>query len=606
MAGANETQRVEDAAKFADIPTRKSLLSPVSILLLMLTALVATRIFYAGTLVQFLTSLIAPLSALVGVGLWVVFFSRLPWSDRGLLAASFVVAIAVSSQILDLSMIPFGIIIYILPLMMLLPVIWLALLPGQFESVKRIGTYALLVAPVLAFVSMRIDGITGSMTPTVSFRWSPSAEDEYVALLAASKSAAKEGSNQSDAGSNNATPIVAHTGDWPEFRGPDRDGIARNTTLADDWETKDFKEVWRRPVGPGWSSFIVVDDRLLTQEQRGDEEAIVCMRATTGETAWVDTIQERFYEVVGNAGPRATPTFDSGRIYALGATGILTSLNAATGRRLWQVNMAEDTGATIPTWGFSSSPLVVDGNKVIVIAGDPGTKVIAYDADNGQILWQSLDKGLSYSSPQLLTLAGERQVVVMDGDGVFSLNPDSGDLLWSHIWKIPQAARIIQPLQVDEQTLLVGTGYGEGTRMLRITKLESQTNVSANWNVEELWTSRSMKPYFNDFVLHKGYLYGFDHEIVTCIDAKTGDRMWKKGRYGFGQLILEPKDEVLIVLGEQGELALLRATPDQAKAGEIRKIQALEGKTWNHPVLVQNRLYLRNAQEAVCYELASR
>lgn len=581
---------------------RIRLLPAMVILILMLSALAVTRLLFAGTLTQFMTSLIAPLVAFVGVGIWLLFFSRLKWLDRGLIVVTFVVAMALGSQLLHISMLPLGMIIYVLPVTMLLPVIWLAMMPGKFELARRIGMHVMIVIPVALFMMMRVDGISGSMTPTVSLRWNPSAEEQYLETLAlSSNNSGASGKPAADFASEAdvVAPLVSGPADWTDFRGPQRDGVARHTNLAEGWAEQKVKEIWRRPVGPGWSSFTLVGDRLFTQEQRGEEEAIVCLDAKSGETIWADTYPGRFYEVVGNAGPRGTPTFDAGRIFALGATGKLTAVDASTGKRLWQADMADDTGAQVPMWGFSASPLVVDGDTVIVLAGEPGTKVIAYSAADGSVLWKSLEKSLTYSSAQLLTIDEVRQVVTMDGEGVFSLDPTTGHLLWSHIWKIPQAPRIIQPLQVDSQTLLIGTGYGEGTRKLVVKKAGSK------WDVEPDWTSRSMKPYFNDFVMHEGYLYGFDHEIVACIDLETGVRMWKKGRYGFGQMLLVPEDDVLVVLGERGELAFLRATPEKADAGEIASIQAFEGKTWNHPVLVGNRLYLRNAEEAVCYELAS-
>lgn len=587
-------------AKKADAKTVDGQASPVRLLpaivllILMLAALAVTRLLFAGTLTQFMTSLIAPLACLVAMGIWLLFFSRLRWIDRGLIVGAFVVAMAIGSQIVHVSMLPLGMIIYVLPLTLLLPVLWMSMMPGQFRSLKRAGAYVMIFVPVLLLSVMRVDGISGAMTPSISLRWQPSAEDQYLETLATTSDTGKSDLSEEAAGA----PLVAGADDWTGFRGPQRDGIARSTDLADGWAEQPIQEVWRRPVGPGWSSFALIGDRLFTQEQRGEEEAIVCMDAKSGETIWADTYPGRFYEVVGNAGPRATPTFDGGRIFALGATGKLTAVDAATGKRLWQADMAADTGAAVPMWGFSASPLVVDGDKVIVLAGDPGAKVIAYDAEDGSILWKSLEKGLTYSSAQLLTIDNVPQVVTMDGEGVFSLNAATGDLLWSHIWDLPQAARIVQPLQVDSQTLLIGTGYGEGTRKLTIAR------EGDRWKVEPDWTSRNMKPYFNDFVLHEGYVYGFDHEIIACIDAETGDRMWKKGRYGFGQMLLVPEDDVLVILGEKGELAFVRATPEKSEAGEIFATQAFEGKTWNHPVLVGNRLYLRNAEEAVCYELA--
>jgi outer membrane protein assembly factor BamB len=596
-AAAKSPARERDQA-FEKAPRGIRLWPAAVLLLLMYLAILGTTVFYSGTIVQFATGAIAPLVTLVGMAVWLLVFSRLPASDRLLPGAVLVGSMGVAAVVVDPSMVPLGIIMYVLPLALTLPILWLAVFDPA-TSLGRGGAYVALAIPVLIGAAIRVDGISGDMLPTLSTRWSATAEDQYLAKLRSDADDASLLQDNSQLDPALTGPVVAAAGDWVEFRGRGRTGIADGGALAEDWASTPPKELWRRPVGPGWSSFTLVANRLYTQEQRGEEEAIVCLDSDTGETIWSYAYPGRFYEVVGNAGPRATPTFDNGNIYALGATGKLTAVDAASGSLLWQSDMADDTGADTPMWGFSASPLVVDSEVVIVIAGDPGRKVIAYDADDGSVLWQALDKGLSYSSPQLAVLSGVRQVLVMDGDGIFSLDPVTGESLWSHGWSIPAAARIIQPLKIDNKSLLVGTGYGEGTRKLKVDVSDGK------WSVEEEWTSRDMKPYFNDFVLHEGYLYGFDHEIVACIDVSTGKRAWKKGRYGFGQMLLVPEQDVLVVLGEKGELVFLKATPDRSEAGEIANLQAFDGKTWNHPILVRDRLYLRNAEQAVCYQLAA-
>ncbi|WP_164100658.1 PQQ-binding-like beta-propeller repeat protein [Candidatus Laterigemmans baculatus] len=607
------------------IPRRELRLTPaVAIVLAMLGGTLAARWGWPQSLVQYVTLVAAPLLATLAMGLWWLGFSGVSAGNRCAGLGVFLAVVAVAVAVADESLIPWGLCIFVLPLMLALPVAWLVATdrqhsrdcrekePGSeelssaelsseelsgnvrsacFRGVRRSGTFVAAALP-LAFAALaRVDGVSGKFEITVSPRWSNSAESKYLAALN------RDPAQPALPPPSEAPPVALLPGDWPGFRGPQRDGVRRGVAIANEWPERGLPQVWRRRIGPGWSSFAAVDGRLFTQEQRGEEEAVVCLDAETGEEIWAHSYPGRFSEMASSAGPRATPTFDSGRLYALGATGKLTALDAATGRRLWQTDIAADSGAAIPEWGFASSPLVVEGHTVVVYAGDPGAKVIAYDAADGSVRWSALRDGRGYGSPQLMTLCGVEQIVVLDSHGAFGLAPNDGRALWSDPWRLKLGPRIVQPLQIGDDSIVLGTGYGIGTRRIRLSR------SGREWTVEEQWHSRALKPYFNDFVYHAGYLYGFDHQILTCIDAETGQRQWKRGRYGFGQLLLIPEQDLLLVSGERGQLALLRATPNKAEAEEIAQFQALHSKTWNHPVIVGDRLYLRNAQAAVCFRL---
>jgi outer membrane protein assembly factor BamB len=350
--------------------------------------------------------------------------------------------------------------------------------------------------------------------------------------------------------------------------------------------------LWRRAIGPGWSSFAVDGDLVYTQEQRGEYELVVCYRLSTGEPVWRHRDKARFWESNGGAGPRATPTLSNGRVYSFGATGVLNVLDAATGAPIWSRNVASDAQKNVPIWGFTSSPVVVDDLVVVAASG----KLAAYDIASGKPRWFGPARPGSYSSPHLATIDGVPQILMLTAAGATSVAPADGAVLWEHAW--PEGTTIVQPaLTPDGDVLInaiVSTG-GVGIRRLDITK------GTAGWTVGERWTSTGLKPYFSDYVVHEGHAYGFDGSILSCIDLETGARKWKGGRYGDGQLVLLPDQDVVLLISEEGELALVKASPDQFT--EVARFKAIEGKTWNHPVLVGSVLLVRNGEEMAAFRL---
>jgi outer membrane protein assembly factor BamB len=299
----------------------------------------------------------------------------------------------------------------------------------------------------------------------------------------------------------------------------------------------------------------------------------------------------RFYESNGGAGPRGTPTIFDGRVYAFGATGILNALDAATGAVLWSRDVAADSDVKVPTWGFSSSPLVI--GDIVAVAAE--AKLAAYDIATGKPRWFSRDGGFSYSSPHLIAIDGVPQIVLLGGNASTSFAPANGAVLWRHEWP---GGSIVQPAVIADGNLLINsisfTG-GQGLRRLAIA------HQSGGWTVTEGWTSTALKPYFNDFVVHNGHAFGFDGTILSCIDLVDGTRKWKGGRYGGGQLVLLADQSLLLVLSDEGEVALVSATPDGFK--EVARFKAIEGKTWNHPVVVRDVLLVRNGEEMAAFRL---
>ncbi|NIM60893.1 MAG: PQQ-binding-like beta-propeller repeat protein, partial [Acidobacteria bacterium] len=348
----------------------------------------------------------------------------------------------------------------------------------------------------------------------------------------------------------------------------------------------------------GWSSFALVGNRLCTQEQRDEDEVVVCYDAATGDPIWVHAYAARFWEAMGGPGPRATPAYHRGSLYALGATGVLNRLDVSTGEASWTRNIAEDTAAPVPTWAFSSSPLVVDDIVVVHAPAAPdGRGLVAYDLATGEPRWFGEASGTGYSSPHLATIGGRRQILMISAAGVSGFDVTTGETLWSHEWP-PSAGgdRVVQPAVVDDgEAILMATVDG-GTRKIKVSMDAEKT-----WKAEEVWTSRSMKSYYNDLVIHRGTAFGFDRNILAAIDVATGDRVWKGGRYGNGQVLLLPDQDLLLVLSEQGELALVKASTDGYE--EMAKVEALEGKTWNHPIVADGVLYVRNSEQAAAYRL---
>jgi outer membrane protein assembly factor BamB len=261
---------------------------------------------------------------------------------------------------------------------------------------------------------------------------------------------------------------------------------------------------------------------------------------------------------------------------------------------VWTRNAASDTGAKKPDYGFSGSPLVVDDLVIIATAG----RLAAYDRSTGAPRWIKKDGRGSYSSPQLLTIGGVAQIVFLNGAGTNGVAPADGKALWNHPWPTPGIS-ILQPALTADGGLL--TAEGDMMRGMGVQRL-AVVNGPSGWTVAEVWASRGLKPYFNDYVVHNGHAFGFDGSILACIDLKDGERKWKGGRYGNGQLVLLPDQDLLLVLSEEGELALVKATPDQFT--ELAHVPAIESKTWNHPVLVGDRLLVRNGQEMAAFRLS--
>jgi outer membrane protein assembly factor BamB len=523
----------------------------------------------------------------VAIAVWWAFFSRAPRPERWGAIVLAVIALVATSRLLHVSiatgnmglMFP----LYVTPVLSLALVAWAVASRNLSTGLRRATLVAAIFLACGVWALVRTGGNTTSLDHDFAWRWAKTPEEQLLAQDDEPTGLASAVATIEGEGDTGGVPPA-----WPGFRGPNRDSIVRGLHIETDWSQAPPVELWRRPIGPGWSSFAVDGDLLYTQEQRGDDEVVSCYNATTGEPVWRHHDTARFWESVGGAGPRGTPTLSKGRVYTLGATGVLNSLDAADGSVVWSRNAASDTDATLPTWGFSGSPLVLDDLVVVAASGS----LVAYDLATGDLRWFGPAGGEGYSSPHLLTINGVPQILQLSGDGLASVAPADGTLLWEHPWA---GYPIVQPALTSDGDVLISVSASSGTRRIAVT------HGIDGWTAEERWTSLGLKSYFNDFVVHQGHLFGFDGSILACIDAEDGERKWKGGRYGGGQLFLLADQDVLLVLSEKGELALVRAVPDQFT--ELARFPAIEGKTWNHPVLVDDILVVRNGQEMVAFRL---
>jgi outer membrane protein assembly factor BamB len=360
------------------------------------------------------------------------------------------------------------------------------------------------------------------------------------------------------------------------------------------WEG--LKPLWKQPIGVGYASFVIAGNVAYTIEQRRNQEVVAAYNMDNGRELWTQGWNAEFKETMGGDGPRATPTWDADKIYALGATGEFRCLDAKTGKVIWGKNILSDNGASNLDWGMAAAPLIVDDKVIVQPGGTSGKSFVAYNKNTGAVVWRSQNDRQAYVSPMLVTLAGKRQILATTANRIVGLNPDDGALLWDYPWDTSQGINCSQPIPVDQNRFFASAGYGKGAALVEVR------DEGGKLRARKVWENTNMKNKFNSSVIQNGYAYGLDEGILTCVDLATGDRKWKGGRYGYGQVIFA--SDHLIVISEQGELALVKASPD--KYEEVTKFQAIEGKTWNYPAIANGKLLVRNGNEMACYNIAAR
>ena len=418
--------------------------------------------------------------------------------------------------------------------------------------------------------------------------------------------------------------------DYPRFLGNGYWAEVKGVELETDWKAHPPQELWCHEIGAGWSAFAISGNYAVTQEQRGENELVTCYRLQTGDPIWTHSDATRFDPAdaiggLGVVGPRATPTIDGDRIYTQGGTGVVNCLDARTGRVVWSHDTPAEFGATVTVWGKSGSPLVVD-DMILVSVGAPSggreasssgsaaeksaepkvynSSLVAFDMKTGAVRWSAGSRQASYASPVVATLAGERQIIVVNESWVTAHRVSDGKILWEHPWsnETDSNASCAQPVPLDGDRLFLSKGYGTGCSLLAI-KEDATGTFSAN----PLWDppiKNAMKTKMCNVVVRDGFIYGLDDVLLECIELETGAVKWKKRRhpeFGHGQIMLI--GNTILVLSETGELALVEANPQEYR--EPAHIQALDeaNVTWNNPAFAPPYLLVRNAREAACYRL---
>jgi outer membrane protein assembly factor BamB len=494
---------------------------------------------------------------------------------------------------------------------LVLLVLWLAFLSRLAARRRLFALGVVLVTIAGAAATMRIRGVTGDLMPIVEWRWAsrvppalkleprreapaPSRDVPAAAPASPSPADAPPPSAAAAPASVAAPAPMPLAGDYPQFLGAERNGAVAAIRLADDWAASPPRLVWRRPIGAGWSGFAVARGLAITQEQRGGREMVVAYSLVDGTPKWSHEDEAHYQSTIAGEGPRATPTISRGRVFTLGSTGLLNCLDLETGKAIWRRDIGADNNSPQPEWGRTSSPLIVDDLVIVSAGGSPGRSLVAYHRDSGEPAWRAGDDVASYSSPVLATLAGVRQIVVLNQSSIAAHDPATGRILWDHPW--PRTApSVAAPLIMPGDRILISVGYGIGSRLLQISRAGdglAQTLV---------WESTRLKAKFTNPVVHDGLVYGLDDGVLVCLDPTTGERRWKGGRYGHGQTLLVGNR--LIVTTEDGDIVLVEASPDAHR--EIARFTAFSQKLWNPPALAGRLLVVRTDTEAACYELPS-
>ena len=384
-------------------------------------------------------------------------------------------------------------------------------------------------------------------------------------------------------------------GDWPQFRGPNRDGVSAETGLLTSWPEQGPPLLWRVELGEGYSGMAISDGRIYTMFGKGQSEFVVCLDAATGKRLWILRVDEKWVDRFGN-GPRSTPTVDGGRVFALSARGALVALDTEDGSEIWRRELESEFGAKPPTWGVSTAPLVEGKLLLVNVGGEQGSSIVAFDKSNGKEVWRSGGDPAGYSAPIAVTAGGVRQIIFFTGSSVAAVSPTEGKILWKRRWKTDWGVNAAAPVFIPPDRIFVSSGYDVGGAVFRVAA------DAAGIKVEEVWRNREMKNKFSSSVLRNGHLYGFDEKTLKCVDASNGETKWRKRGFEHGSLIYA--DGHLIVLGERGQLALIEAVPDEYREKAV--VQILDGKTWTGPALAGGTLYLRNEKELISLKVSGR
>lgn len=459
----------------------------------------------------------------------------------------------------------------------ILLVVWWTFLSRAPNRLRLSITFGLVGLALVCAALFRLRGMSGDMLPIVEFRW------------------ARQPTFQKASGSatNATTTETLSRPTFPQYLGPNRDGVLTGPKPDTNWTAQVPEILWRQKVGAGWSGFVIVGDLAITQEQRGDEECVVAYELLAGKPVWQHADKSRYNTVIAGEGPRATPTVVSNRIFTCGGAGLLNCLDLATGRRLWSSDLIAESGGKVPQWGYTCSPLVVE-NLIIVHGGEEVSQsLLAFDVESGKRAWSGGMNGPSYSAPRFATLAGVPQILSFNDGSVSAHNPTTGATLWEKPWGNGNVV-CASPVVVSANRVLFSSGYGVGSELLEISQVTSNRLAA-----RLVWKSIRMKSKFAHLYARDGNLYGLDDGIFACVNLADGSQRWKEGRYGHGQGLLV--DDLYLLMAESGELVLLCPTPEAPN--ELARFRVFNSKTWNPIALSGDLLLVRNDQEAACLRL---
>jgi outer membrane protein assembly factor BamB len=377
---------------------------------------------------------------------------------------------------------------------------------------------------------------------------------------------------------------------WPQWRGPNRDGVSKETGLLKQWPAQGPALVWKATgAGSGYSSFSIANGRLYTMGLRGDREFVIAFDLANGKEVWATAHGGAFRNDRGN-GPRGTPTIDGDRLYALGGNGDLSCLDARTGKIVWSKNVLREFGGSNIQWGISESPLVI-GNKVLVNAGGHDASIVALNKDNGAVIWKSQSDEAGYSSAMPLQANGGTQVVFFTHDRALGLDLNDGKLLWDYAKPANDVANIATPI-VRGNRVFISSDYGKGGGVVEI---------KADNRAQEIYFTKDMRNHHSSSVLVGDYLYGFSSSVLTAMKFDTGEIAWRDRSVGKGSLVYA--DGNLYCFSENGVVGLVEATPTGYHEKGRFRIQQGELPTWTHPVVAGGRLYLRDQDTIYAFDV---
>jgi outer membrane protein assembly factor BamB len=486
--------------------------------------------------------------------------------------------------------------------------VWFVRESGHPTWLKQMVFGGLLGLVVVAAGTLRVERVSGDLVPEFAWRWAPARDRRLEARPVAVPAGASQAASPAGESPPAASAWEATVDDFPRFLGPAGTCSLDGPALDPDWASRPPRELWRRPIGAGWSGFVTCGDHAVTLEQRGDDEIVACYALVTGVPEWAVSVAARHETVLGGVGPRSTPTIRDGVVYSTGATGWLHAIDGATGRVLWKKDVLADLGidpaahAAAVAWGRAGSPLVM-ADVVVVPAGGPRgadagfVSLAAYDRATGERRWTAGDEQISFTTPHLATLGGREAIVSVNEARVVAYDPVTRAVVWQFDWPghSNSDATCSQAVVLDDRRVFISKGYGIGAAVFELAEGGSEP-----WTLREVWREAgSLKTKFTNVAIHEGHAYGLSDGILECVRLSDGKRMWKGGRYGQGQVLRV--GSLLLVQSEPGAVVLVDVSP--AKHTVRGRLAALSSQTWNTLCLAGRRLLVRNAEEAACYEL---